>query len=97
MLTSGQLYDKAVELGIPMGHWVSDLHLKITPESTALIRDYQFRKSVRSFKSNIDKTHWYDIPFGYKPFWDAWDAANAKLKAMREAREKQEARGEVTN
>lgn len=94
MLTSGQLYDKAVELGIPMGHWVSDLHLKITPESTALIQDYQFRKDVSSFTSNIDKTRWYDIPFGYKPFWDAVDA---KAKAKREAREKQEARGEAPN
>lgn len=74
MLTGDQLYDKAVELGIHMGHWQSDLYLKATPESTALIKDYEFRKSVTRFNSNIDKTPWYDIPFGYKPFWDAVSA-----------------------
>lgn len=85
MLTGDQLYDKAVELGIPMSSYGSDLYLKVTKESTSLIEDYEHRISVTSFTSNIDKTRWYDIPFGYKPFWDA---LAAKMKAAREAREK---------
>lgn len=84
MLTGDQLYDKAVEIGIPTGHWQSDLYLKITPESTALIQDYEHRKSVTSFTSNIDKARWYDIPFGYKPFWDAVAAKAKKVKERNE-------------
>ena len=74
MLTCDQLYGKAVELGIPMSSWGSGLYLKVTKESTSLIEDYEHRKSVTSFTSNIDKALWYDIPFGYKPFWDAVEA-----------------------
>lgn len=83
MLTGDQLYDKAVELGIPMSSWGSDLYLKVTEESTALVKEYQHRESVTSFTSNIDKARWYDIPFGYKPFWDA---VAAKAKARNEQR-----------
>ena len=74
MLTGDQLYDKAVELEIPMSSWGSGLYLKVTKESTALVKDYDHRESVTSFTSNIDKALWYDIPFGYKPFWDAVEA-----------------------
>ena len=43
----------------------SDLYLKVTPASKDLISKYEFKQNVTTFKSAIDNTTWYDIPFAY--------------------------------
>lgn len=54
-----------------IGSHESDLYLKVTPEATALVEHYQFRSNVEKFRSNIDGTFWYDIPFAFTPYWNA--------------------------
>lgn len=49
----------------------SDLFLKITPVSTALIEQYDFKENVRKFRDNIDHEPWYEIPFGNIDWWEA--------------------------
>lgn len=66
-------YDKLIEAGCePMQAHSnsSDLHVPVTPETTALVRDYQFKRNVTVFTSNLDGEQWYDVPFAWEPFWD---------------------------
>lgn len=49
----------------------SDLFLKITPISTALIEQYDFRENVKKFIDNIDHEPWYDIPFANTDWWES--------------------------
>ena len=69
MIQANELYAKAVEQKIEMDHHESDLYLKVTKESEALIADYEFKQSVKKFKRNGGNAWWFDIPFGYSPFW----------------------------
>lgn len=79
------LYEEAVKQKIEMDNHESDLYLKVTPESMRLIAAYEFKRCVKKFKSNIDNTWWFDIPFGYSPFWEK-AAKRGQEKAEREAR-----------
>lgn len=53
-----------------MDNHESDLYVKKTSISTKVINNYEFKKSVTQFRSQIDKKIWYDIPFAYDPFWE---------------------------
>jgi hypothetical protein len=48
----------------------SDLFLKVTPISEALIEQYDFKQNVRRFIDNIDHELWYDIPFANTDWWE---------------------------
>lgn len=48
----------------------SDLYLKVTPISRKLIRQYDFHGQVKQFRSAIDHTLWYDIPFANSEWWE---------------------------
>ena len=49
----------------------SDLYLKVTPISTTLIRQYDFKSQVTTFIDNIEHTLWYDIPFSNTDYWES--------------------------
>ena len=54
--------------GIPaehIDHWQSDLYLKVTPETTALVNKYRFKNHVTKFIDDIDHEPWYEVPFAY--------------------------------
>lgn len=54
--------------GIPtehIDHWQSDLYLKVTPETTALVNKYRSKNHVTKFIDNIDHEPWYEVPFAY--------------------------------
>lgn len=70
MLNGRQLYDQIVDKGLEIGHWQSDLYVKITPEATEIVNQYEFPNNVTVFKNSQDQSEWYDIPFCYAPFWD---------------------------
>jgi hypothetical protein len=64
-LSPSQLYNAAVEQ-MPtehISHWCSDLYLKVTPVSEALIENYEYRCFVKTFIDAIDHKRWYEIPF----------------------------------
>ena len=53
-----------------MDHHESDFYVKKTSISTKVIENYKFKNQVKTFRSQIDKKTWYDIPFAYDPFWE---------------------------
>lgn len=64
------LYDECIKRGLKIDSHCSDLYIEITEESRELISTYEHRGSVTAFKSNIDGSRWYDVPFAYSPYWD---------------------------
>jgi hypothetical protein len=48
----------------------SDLFLKVTPISTALIEQYDWKCNVKKFRDNIDHEPWYEIPWGNTDWWE---------------------------
>lgn len=48
----------------------SDLFLKVTPVSTYLIEQYDFKENVKKFRDNIDHEPWYEIPFANCDWWE---------------------------
>ena len=66
-LTMKELYDKIIK-EVPkehINHHCSDLYVKVTPTSTALIEQYENKFMVSKFVDNIEHKLWYEIPFGY--------------------------------
>lgn len=54
-------------------HHESDLYLRKTPESVALVNAWiaetGFKASVSTFRCQIDGAIWFDIAFAYDPAW----------------------------
>lgn len=71
-MNARELFNKAKELTpeeIDSQHELgSDLYLKVTPISKALIEQYE--GNVTTFIDNIDHELWYDIPFANMTWWD---------------------------
>ena len=71
-LTPGTIYTAAVE-ELPasdIDHHASDLYIRVTPESKALIARFQYRRMVTTFVDSINHVLWYDLPFCFAPFWE---------------------------
>jgi hypothetical protein len=64
------IYTELKTAGVSVSSHESDLYAKVTPESEALIARYQFKINVKRFRSQIDGTPWFDIPFAYDPYWE---------------------------
>ena len=62
-----ELYNALKEQMPPehIDHHCSDLYVKVTPTSTALIERYENKFMVSKFVDNIEHKLWYEIPFGY--------------------------------
>ena len=66
------LYPRLVEAGCEIDHHESDLYVKATPQARAIILAWEAETGIKNretFKSAIDGSPWYDIPFAYDPFW----------------------------
>ena len=66
------LYDEIVKVVQPdqIGSWTSDLQCKVMKDTTAVIDRYKYKHLVTTFRSAIDGTLWYEIPFAYTPWWE---------------------------
>ncbi len=65
----GNIYEVAVKL-LPaedIDHHYSDLYIRKTPESTAMLKKMRYRNSglLTTFRSQIDGDIWYELPFCY--------------------------------
>lgn len=65
----GNIYEVAVKL-LPaedIAHHYSDLYIRKTPESTAMLKKMRYRNSglLTTFRSQIDGDIWYELPFCY--------------------------------
>ena len=77
------LYEEAVEQLPPehIDNWQSDLYIKVTPESRAIVEEYRkgiiaergayadHIKTFRSIHPDDKGALWYEIPFHYTPYW----------------------------
>lgn len=64
------LYDELTSVpDSDIDHWNSDLYLRKTPETEAIIDGYEFKGQVTTFVDEIDGDVWYEIPFAYDPAW----------------------------
>lgn len=63
------IYQQCIEAGLEIDSHESDLYVIITPKSTELIDNYEFKNNVTTFVCQANGTKWYDIPFGYDPFY----------------------------
>lgn len=68
------VYNQIKATGCDIAHHESDLYCPVTPETTDIVKNYQFKGNVRKFTNRIDGTPWYEIPFAYDPFWQKMDA-----------------------
>ena len=78
------IYEQAVAT-LPADHidhssYGSDLYLKKSPEADKLIKAYDFHNRVTTFRSQIDGCIWYDIPFGYMPYWEEVARKSARIQ-----------------
>lgn len=48
-----------------IGHWCSDLYVKVTPFSQNVISNYEYKNIVTVFRDQITGALWYEIPFCY--------------------------------
>lgn len=64
-------------------HHETDLYLKVSEASSALVAAYDFRGNVEKFRSPLDGCLWFDIPFAYTPAWI--EHARKNYKSIEEA------------
>jgi hypothetical protein len=80
------LYAELLAAGIEMDSHESDLYVAVNKESTAILGKYPVKKSNSSvFRSNIDGSLLYDVPFSYEPYWENKSKASAKLIASKKS------------
>lgn len=64
------IYEKLLAAGCEMSNHESDLYVKATETAREILKGYEHRENVTTFKNNIDGLTWYDVPFAYTPWWD---------------------------
>lgn len=65
-------YDECVET-LPwsdIDNWESDLYIKSTPQSDYLVSKYGLKDEALFSMFVSEGAVWYEIPFGYMPFWE---------------------------
>lgn len=77
-ITPGEVWEIASANMEPehIGHYESDLYLRINDVSRVIIGALDNTALLSTFTSWIDGTRWYELPFCYIPGWtrDPWDA-----------------------
>ena len=63
------IYTAMLASGVEIDHHCTDLYVPVNEVTTAIVDRYEFKCNVTKFRSAIDGTPWYDIPFAYTPAW----------------------------
>jgi hypothetical protein len=63
------IYEQLKSAGVPLDNHYSDLYAQVTPESTAILREYEYWGQVTTFVHQVAGQGWYDIPFAFDPYW----------------------------
>lgn len=74
------LYDLLVEADAQMDHHQSDLYVKATPETLAIIEKAKADDPSIFSSKFIDQESgetWIDLPFQYAPYWDEKEAVES--------------------
>lgn len=65
------LYTELIEAGVPVSNWQSDLYFPRTVKTAEILRRHPLQKqSATIFRSQIDGSLNYDVPFAFDPFWE---------------------------
>ena len=77
-ITPGEVYEIAAANMDPahIGHYCTDLYLKVTDVSRVIIGAMDNRALLSTFRSNTEPHElWYELPFCYLPAWnrDPWE------------------------
>ena len=63
------IHEKLKAAGVELDAHESDLYAKVDDKSRLIIAEYEHRQNVTTFRSEIDGSPWYDIPFANDAFW----------------------------
>ena len=70
MVEEKSIYLQLKEAGVQLDNHESDLYALVTDESKRILQSYKYKSQVTTFKSEIDKKLWFDIPFAFEPYWE---------------------------
>lgn len=70
------LYDALVAAGCEVDNHESDLYVRLTVESRAILNQYPDYAQVQLFHSGRDGQLWIDVPFAFSPWWRARQQRN---------------------
>lgn len=69
------LFQSIREAGIPYTNHESDLYIKATPETRAILSRFPLNKANATGFINQAAPHkgelWLDVPFAFDPFWES--------------------------
>jgi hypothetical protein len=57
---------EAVTVPAETDHHATDFYCKVTPETTKIINDYEYKNHVTTFRDDATNELWYEIPFIYR-------------------------------
>lgn len=57
------IHEKLKETGLEIGQHCGDLYIEVTPVTSKIIDDYEYKENVTCFFNQITKKLSYDIPF----------------------------------
>lgn len=73
------LYERLVEAGCETDSYQSDLYVRETEIAKQIIRDFESEGGIsnkENFTSDRDGQRWIELPFAFKPYWDARSRAD---------------------
>ena len=73
------LYQDVVKAGLKVGNHESDLYVKWTKVSAAMVKASGLLSST--FIDNIDNELWIEIPGAFDPFWEATSRMGRAMRA----------------
>ena len=59
------IYNDLKATGAPLSNWCSDLYVEVNEQTTAIIKDYEFKQNVTQFQNEVTGKLTYEIPFAY--------------------------------
>lgn len=75
-ITPAEAYEIAAANMAPehIDHHESDLYLKVDDVSRVIVKALDNTALLSTFRSWIDNSVWYELPFCYTPFWERLNA-----------------------
>jgi hypothetical protein len=71
---SKSLYERLIDAGCETESWQSDLYVRNTETASQIIHAFEAEGGIsnkRNFTSDRDGQSWIELPFSFKPYWDA--------------------------
>lgn len=66
ILTTTQFMEEVAKLpaeDVAQDYTSSSIYLRVTPQTSDLVRNYRYRSGVSTFVDQIENEIWYEIPF----------------------------------